>query len=477
MNSSMEANFPFMGLPWNPLPCTSFHRQVVPEYKPGAYDCSPFECTPEPEYLRLPHSTPQPLVPTFKNENCLDAPIADIILDEASTSYQRVIFSGQYFPRPDSNPRLGWGSSKEICPHEYQTVKDAGQLQPQDTLWDSFPLEPSAEYLGAPRLDTFNFFSAAKLAQGDFHSSQQVYTTEPHTCSKLSRFSVQGTNSIQKTVDLETELEFQSQGFRNSNTAIVHAGVHAALSKSAHIDTYLSFAHRGPMKRYRNLRNVANRPKMFPFELSPSKVYVPTKLEISGARLEEINQVPWDPQELSDGRRIVRIEARQYGPVIQGSFHMVGLAWEHPVMEPAPAGVDATEVSCLRYVLTEEGITQSFYYITSVELVNIIDTLINIKVMDAGSRRREKGRIRLNLLPYWLKNSLGSTRSIEEKDSADPRTQFARRISNYGVRKPRCLDKDVRVLSWLKLVPALQRAIQCYYTEIPSDEIESYGDE
>ena len=38
------------------------------------------------------------------------------------------------------------------------------------------------------------------------------------------------------------------------------------------------------------------------------------------------------------------------------------------------------------------------------------------------------------------------------------------------IRKPRGFDKEVRILRWDKLVPALQRALQSYYTEIPIND-------
>ena len=40
----------------------------------------------------------------------------------------------------------------------------------------------------------------------------------------------------------------------------------------------------------------------------------------------------------------------------------------------------------------------------------------------------------------------------------------------YEIRKPRGFDKEVRILRWDKLVPALQRALQSYYTEIPIND-------
>lgn len=52
----------------------------------------------------------------------------------------------------------------------------------------------------------------------------------------------------------------------------------------------------------------------------------------------------------------------------------------------------------------------------------------------------------------------------------DYRMELAKRIMGYEIRKPRGFDKEVRILRWDKLIPALKRALQSYYTEIPQHD-------
>lgn len=46
------------------------------------------------------------------------------------------------------------------------------------------------------------------------------------------------------------------------------------------------------------------------------------------------------------------------------------------------------------------------YYITSVEVVEIVELLIGNQFRDAAERRKERGRVRSNLVPFWSKKQL-----------------------------------------------------------------------
>ncbi|KAM9897534.1 hypothetical protein OXX79_006828 [Metschnikowia pulcherrima] len=227
----------------------------------------------------------------------------------------------------------------------------------------------------------------------------------------------------------------------------------------------------GP-KRYELVRGIASgqvtRP---PYSSSKASFeYIPVELNVQGAQVNEINERPWSYEEQQDGRRIIRMERRQRGHVISARFSVVGSALEHPTPEKAPAGVKVVEVSCLNYVSQEDEDNGIRYSITSVEVVNIIEALISSTTMTSGSLRKEKGRIRSNLMPFWSKKPLSSKKAVV-REVTDSRTDFARRIMRYDIRKPRGFDKDVRILSWEKLVPALHRAMQCYYAEVPKDDL------
>lgn len=219
---------------------------------------------------------------------------------------------------------------------------------------------------------------------------------------------------------------------------------------------------------YRIVRGVAGgNTTRLPEPKTPGTTFVPIELNLVNALVEAVTAQPWSQQEREDRRRIVRIERRQQGHIIHALFLVVGLANEYPEPAPAPPGVEVVEVSCLDWTLREDQ--DSRFSITSVEVVSIIETLIGTKSMELSLRRREKGRIRLNLMPFWLKRSLPSNKNVLLH--MDSPTSFARQIMSYKIRKPRGFDKDVRILSWDKLVPALHRALQCYYAEVPASDI------
>lgn len=225
-----------------------------------------------------------------------------------------------------------------------------------------------------------------------------------------------------------------------------------------------------PRRQYKIVRGIAGGQATRPPQPAPGAavLYVPVELELLGASVEEVSAFPWSHMERSDGRRIIRVERRQLGPTISASFLVVGAADDHPEPEPAAPGVDVVEVSCLDHVLDDEDECGSTYYITSVEVVSIVELLIGTTYADLRLRRKEKGRIRLNLMPYWLKRPV----SLKWGDGVcyDSRGEFARRIMRYEIRKPRGFDKEVRILPWERLIAALQRALQCYFAEIPQNE-------
>ncbi|CEP20778.1 unnamed protein product [Cyberlindnera jadinii] len=255
-----------------------------------------------------------------------------------------------------------------------------------------------------------------------------------------------------------------------------------------------------PYERYRVTRGVssggsATKP---PHTVTiPGHYYTPVILELVGAKLEELCMPQWSQAEKEDKRRIIRVERYQIANRIVAQFSIVGSANEHPKVVPAPPGVDVVEVSCLACLTREcddqdedeesEDISQQYrykspsplknsFYITSVEVIKIVELLIGTEPSTPHERRRERGRIRSNLVPFWSKKSISSRCSNQEMRSsplsdegADFRVELATRIMSYEIRKPRGFDKEVRILKWEKLVPALKRALQSYYVEVPSD--------
>ncbi|KAG7662406.1 uncharacterized protein J8A68_004054 [[Candida] subhashii] len=263
-------------------------------------------------------------------------------------------------------------------------------------------------------------------------------------------------------------------------------------------------------RRYRVVRGVSaggctTRP---PKEsIDSTSLYLPTELNLVGASVDDICYPKWTKSEKEDRRRIIRIERIQNGPKLLANFTIVGGANENPITLPPPPNVDVVEVSCLEcnvkvndfespydsqssddegmtggnnspknYIKSDANGEYYQYYITSVEVVEIVELLIGTQTKDPAEKRRERGRVRSNLVPFWSKKPISSRMNengtMQQSHSSVPtnqdyRVELAKRIMGYEIRKPRGFDKEVRILRWDKLVPALKRALQSYYTEIP----------
>ncbi|KAG5422049.1 hypothetical protein I9W82_001142 [Candida metapsilosis] len=299
-------------------------------------------------------------------------------------------------------------------------------------------------------------------------------------------------------------------------------------------------------KRYRILRGISaggsnTRP---PKEaLHSNSIFLPVELNLVGAAVEDVCCPKWSKSEKQDRRRIIRVERIQNGPQLTLNFSVVGSAKENPKTLPPPPNVDVVEVSCLecdvrsnddyesqssddetgfskpkglrskRFVNTDPETGRNYqYYITSVELIEIVELLIGSAFSDPAERRKERGRVRSNLVPFWSKKSIsarmsevssvssgtstGSSSISSRRESTvssnsamgalptthssfdsnsqptnqDYRSELAKRIMSYDIRKPRGFDKEVRILRWDKLIPALKRASLSYYTEIPQGD-------
>ncbi|RLV92697.1 hypothetical protein JA1_003044 [Spathaspora sp. JA1] len=263
----------------------------------------------------------------------------------------------------------------------------------------------------------------------------------------------------------------------------------------------------GGSHRYRVVRGVSaggctTRPPKESME--SDSTFLPVELSLIAASVEDICYPKWSKSEKDDRRRVIRIERVQNGPKLIANFSIVGGANENPITLPAPPNVDVVEVSCLECNVRpnddsydsqssdDEGSSKNGssspknyaksdpdgeyyqYYITSVEVVEIVELLIGTQTKDPAEKRRERGRVRSNLVPFWSKKPISSRMhdnaaptSSTNPTNHDFRIELAKRIMGYEIRKPRGFDKEVRILRWDKLVPALKRALQSYYTEIP----------
>lgn len=251
---------------------------------------------------------------------------------------------------------------------------------------------------------------------------------------------------------------------------------------------------------------------------NPNSVYLPIELELAGGGVDACCRPQWSLSENEDKRRIIRIERIQHHQRIYANFSIVGSANENPSTLPPPinSNIDVIEVSCLQCSkqlnreINESGGEDGLdydelneedgydYYITSVEGIEIVELLIGTMSNDSNERRKERGRVRSNLVPFWSKKPISSRLDQHNNQSqsdlssysqggqsqnssplnsngslggySDYRTELAKRIMSYEIRKPRGFDKEVRILRWERLIPALKRALQSYYCEIPANE-------
>lgn len=266
----------------------------------------------------------------------------------------------------------------------------------------------------------------------------------------------------------------------------------------------LAQVQKSTRKRYRVLRGISaggsssKPPKQNQYSAAE---FVPVRLHIDGADVPDVCYPMWGPGEVEDGRRIVRIERMQDGADLHVKFSIVGCANENPVPLPAGPDTDVIEVLCLQCEVMESGSEEETnpsddnqlpllslsmysnyghnngyeYYITSVEVVGIVEHLIGTQLAEPQERRKERGRIRSNLVPFWLKKPVSlriqEGRSSSHTSNKDLRYELAKRIMSYEIRRPRGFDKEVRILRWDKLIPALKRALQSYYVELPTSEV------
>ncbi|ANZ75678.1 BA75_03319T0 [Komagataella pastoris] len=259
-----------------------------------------------------------------------------------------------------------------------------------------------------------------------------------------------------------------------------------------------------------------NRPPKKP--LIPGTQYVAAILRLENSTLEDMCLPIWNENELKDNRRIIRIERRQQYDEIVASFSIVGSATENPCTKTAlDLDVEVLEVSCLQclvnydeiyeklntygsvsqegdpdfpqlpkqkltggpiscdYISNETSIGRQ-YYITSVEVIKIVELLIGSHlIQDRKQKRKERGCIRSNLMPFWSKHLVtSSTKDIKRHlvpgSNDDYIADLAHRIKTYEVRRPRIVNKDLRILEWSNLGSALQRALQSYYVAVSLDK-------
>ncbi|GMM29516.1 hypothetical protein DAMA08_022610 [Martiniozyma asiatica (nom. inval.)] len=213
------------------------------------------------------------------------------------------------------------------------------------------------------------------------------------------------------------------------------------------------------------------------------------KLKFKGSKELDICFPEWSKEEIEEGRRIVRFEKVQFNETILITCSIVKLNIGIPDSGIGENGNLYLEISCLRcisddrfgetdnvHIIAAPGTNikhlPSKYYVTSVDVLKLVEFLINMpKDLRLIEKRKERGRIRSNLVSFWSKNSVSTKLpvrpSTKGKTNAHFRLDLANNIMSYKYRKPRGFDKEVRVLEWKVLIKALKRALLNYFVEIP----------
>ncbi|KAK6201328.1 uncharacterized protein RJT21DRAFT_113955 [Scheffersomyces amazonensis] len=433
---------------------------------------------------------------TYFNSTFFDNSGTNVHYSGASNKY--------YSPQPMNNNPISsslmsaTSMSFDINHHNSQIQPNISQINTNATNTASF------DHLSYTPPSTAGTTSTGNAANQEYYMNPQLN----HTASAPSLLA--GSFRI-KDEDEEDDLE----NFKPSSS-------NQLITQQHHQKVQTSYGSRiGGSRRYRVIRGVSaggsttRPPKQ---SIDSDAIFLPVELSLNGATIEDICYPQWSKSEKDDGRRIIRIERVQKGPKLIANFSIVGSANENPTTLPAAKSVDVVEVSCLKckvrlndeyydsqssgdedsprsggspksYIRCEDDGETYQYYITSVEVVEIVELLIGTEAKDSAEKRRERGRVRSNLVPFWSKKPIssrmndsstgnssnntptfGHSQYPQQPTNQDYRVELAKRIMGYEIRKPRGFDKEVRILRWDKLVPALKRALQSYYTEIPQSD-------
>ncbi|AOA65351.1 Hypothetical protein PP7435_CHR4-1012 [Komagataella phaffii CBS 7435] len=381
---------------------------------------------------------------------------------------------------------------------------------PQTSPVQSF-VDVNASLLATNSALTTNSFSVDTTVDILFEQTVQdpySYRLNSKETAPPSTASFFGTLDLGPTVEASTTL---LEAAVNSKRRIVELRQQNRI-EDLNFSTSMFLDHsRIPLVRGRSFGGNSSRPPKTP--LIPGTRYVTARLRLENSTSEDICLPHWNKAELKDSRRIIRIERRYQSNEIVATFSIVGSAIEHPKTKPAfDPDVKVLEVSCLKCPTNEnepneerfvsectsdearaqhaltEPLMSGFnrepngrnpktagnsigcrYYITSVEVIKIIELLIgSYSTSDPVQRRKERGRIRSNLVQFWSKHLVFSSKNSMKRRSVPTGndaylTELEHRINTYDVRKPRLFDKSVKILEWSKLGPALRRAIQSYY--------------
>lgn len=178
---------------------------------------------------------------------------------------------------------------------------------------------------------------------------------------------------------------------------------------------------------------------------------------VIGGALEDILIRPWTNLEAIEGRRIIRIERSQQGCTLQAHFRVIERPLKQTWREMSHVP-EYLEVSCIRFDHAD-GITKK-YFITSVDVIRIVEFLIDNDGLISALKLKERGRIRSNLAPLLFKN-WSALRVMH--------LQFGKQILRYHSHNSYGMFRYLRLLLWENLVYALGKALLFYCVCIPGE--------
>lgn len=179
-------------------------------------------------------------------------------------------------------------------------------------------------------------------------------------------------------------------------------------------------------------------------------------LSIVGGTFQEIMNQPWSAYELKEGKRIIRIERFQNQCTLLAKFQIIS----RPVIltqREMPESSNFLEVACIRFDHTDGE--SSDYFITSVEVIKIVEYLVGNKASNSIHMRKERGRVRSNLAPLWFKTW----------SHLSPLLHFENQIERSKSQYPLTTLRSMRVLLWSHLGYALRKAMLFYCVCLPTE--------
>lgn len=270
-----------------------------------------------------------------------------------------------------------------------------------------------------------------------------------HLCNEFEILSPSGEAdhlpvTVNRSISLNSVIE-HSQGA--SGKSSTHATVENSLP-----DGSINY----PIVRYDGKSIRASRVK--------SSVQIGKRIDLSfTSTFESVTSSPWSARERSEGRRLVRVLKSQEKNVL--SIDLVILSLDVGEGSHKFDMLDChVDISCLKYNHENSGFAE--FFITSLDVIRIVEYFIGTAGKNYSVRRRERARIRSNLGPLWHRYY----RYLESNQMRGTLQMFFERIQACEISKPVKVSKSIRLLLWANLNHALYKALDFYRVMVPESK-------